>query len=196
MAALPKPSKKSVLKLIDDLENNPNDRLRILGDTGIVTLVAAVGTSTLSGAAITGVSSVFGLSAAAKIFGWTATLGIGGPAMTVLIGIGSLLVLFAFALTRLIHGGGLAEGRKAELLVSYRQELKTIEANERADSITDEDRTRFILSLRELVKTDAIPVDSAFRMIELVVSGRMLLSQAVSMTKACLETKLPSKFAR
>lgn len=193
---MPKPSKASLLKLIDDLEKNPNDRLRVLGDTGIVTLVAAVGTSTLSGAAITGFSSVFGLSAAAKIFGWTATLGFAGPALPVMIGIGSLLSLFAFALTRLIHGGGLAEGRKAELVEAYRKEPKEIEAKERAESNTDDDVTRFVLSLRELVKTNAIPVDSAFRMIELVVSGHMPLSQAVSMTKACLETKLPSKFSR
>ena len=196
MAVLPTPSKDRLLKLIDDLEKNPNDRARILGDTGIVALVAALGPPTASGAAIYGVSSVFGLLAAAHMFGWAAPLGFGGLPLALMIGVVSALGLLAFFITRLIHGSGLAEGRKAELLGKYRDDLKAIEAKEQAASITDEDRTQFILSLRELVEKDAIPIGSAFRLIETVESGRMPLSQAVSMTTACLDARLRSKFAR
>ena len=47
-----------------------------------------------------------------------------------------------------------------------------------------------------IIDADAIPIDSAFRMIELVEAGRMPLSQAVSLTKDCLETKIPRQFLR
>jgi hypothetical protein len=198
VAPLPKVSKDTLLKLIEGLEKRPNDKLRVLGDAGIVILPMS-GASAASVATIVCIKSVFGLSAAAQLFGWMSALSIAGPSMALILACASSLGLLAYAITRLIHGGGMAEGRKAELLEKYSDQVKAIEAKEQAASVTDVDRTQFILSLREIVDADAIPIGSAFRMIEMVEAGRMPLSQAVSLTKACLETKLlklPKQFPR
>ena len=193
MAPLPKVSKQRLLELIDELQERPNDKLRVLGQVGIVS-VTATSAPVASVAAIAGVKSVFGLSAAAHLFGWMPALLITGPSLPLIIACASSLGLFAYAFTRLIHGGGVAEGHKAALLEKYRIQVKDIEAEKQAALVTDVDRTQFILSLRELIDADAIPIGSAFRMIEMVEAGRMPLSDAISMSKACLDTKLPKKF--
>ena len=195
MATLPKVSKERLLTLIDELKEKPNDKGRLLGDVGIVSL-AATGAQAASVAAITGIKSVFGLSAAAKLFGWMTVISFTGPSLALLLACASGLGFAAYAITRLIHGGGIAEGRKAELLGKYQEDFSSIEAKEQAASVTDVDRTHFILSLRELIDANAIPIGSAFRMIEMVEAGRMPLSQAVSLTKACLETKRPKQHSR
>lgn len=195
LPVLPKPSKERLIVLIDDLENNPNDKFRVLGEVGVMS-ITATGAHVVSVAAIGGVKSVFGLSAAVHLFGWMSALSITGPSLAFVLACASGLGLLAYAFTRLIHGGGVAEGRKAELLEKYRDDVKAIEAKERALSITDHDRTEFILSLRELIDADAIPIGSAFRIIELVETGRMPISQAVSMIRDCLETKLPLQSLR
>ena len=195
MAPLPKVSKQRLLELVDELQERPNDKLRVLGQVGIVS-VTATSAPVASVAAIAGVKSVFGLSAAAHLFGWMPALLITGPSLPLIIACASGLGLFAYAFTRLIHGGGVAEGHKAALLEKYRIQVKDIDAEKRAALVTDVDRTQFVLSLRELIDADAIPIGSAFRMIEMVEAGRMPLSDAVSMSKACLETKLPKHFSR
>jgi hypothetical protein len=43
MAAPPKPTKEKLLKMIDELENNPEDKASILGDAGITLIGAGLG---------------------------------------------------------------------------------------------------------------------------------------------------------
>lgn len=195
MARLTKVSKQTLLGLIDQLKEKPDDKFRILGQAANVA-ITATGAPLLSVAVITGVKSIFGLSAAAHLFGWMPALLVTGPPLALILACASALGLCAYAFTRLIHGGGMAEGRKAELLEKFRDQVKDIEAKEQAASVTEIDKTEFILSLREIIDADAIPIASAFRMIELVEAGRMPLSQAVSLTKDCLETKIPRQLSR
>jgi hypothetical protein len=190
MAPLPKVSKERLLRLIDELKNNPNDKIRVLGEVGIVS-ISASGAPLASVAAIAGVKSVFGLSVAAQFFGWMPALFLTGLSLTLLIGFVSGLGLLGYALANMVRSGGVAEGHKAALLEKYRIQVKDIEAAHQSTSITDADRTHFIISLRELVNADAIPIASAFRMIEMVEAGRMPISQAIAMSKACMETKPP-----
>ena len=178
MALSSEVSKERLLALIDELKDKPNDKLRLLGDVGIVSFTAT-GAPMASVAAITCVKSVFGLSAAAKLFGLMPALLITGPSVTILLFCASGLGMLAYAVTRLIHGGGVAEGRKTELLINCQDRVKQIEAKERSATITDEDRNNFIISLRALIDADEMQIASAFKMIELVESGRMPLSQAV-----------------
>ena len=63
----------------------------------------------------------------------------------------------AYGVSRLIYDGGLAEGRKAELLQQYRESARSLEAKERANSITEQDKTRFIISTKELIDKDKFP---------------------------------------
>ncbi len=190
MAPLPKVSKERLLQLIDELKNNLNDKIRVLGEVGIVS-VSASGAHLASVAAVAGIKSVFDLSVAAQFFGWIPALFLTGLSLTLLIGFASGLGLLGYALANMVRSGSVAEGHKAALLEKYRIQVKDIEAAEQSTSITDDDRTKFIISLRELVNADVIPIASVFRIIEMVEAGRMPLSQALAMSKACMETQPP-----
>jgi len=67
MAPKPKVSKEQLLDLIDRLQENPNDKLGVLGQVGIVS-ISVSGAPLASVAAIAGVKSAFGLSVAAQFF--------------------------------------------------------------------------------------------------------------------------------
>jgi hypothetical protein len=190
VALKPKISKEKLEGLINALQKNPNDKVRLLGDVGIVS-ISASGAPLASVAAIAGVKSIFGMSFAAQIFGWAPALLLTGLPLTLLIGFASVFGLLGYSLAQMVRNGGAAEGHKAALLEQYRLQVKEVEAAEQSASITDADRTQFIISLRELINADAIPIASAFRMIEMVEAGRMPLSQAIAMSKACMETKPP-----
>lgn len=89
----------------------------------------------------------------------------------------------------MIHGGGLSEGRKLELLQKYREDARSMEAKERSGNINDADRTHFILSMRELIDTDVISPDKAFKLIEQVEQGCIPLSQAFALIQALIAEK-------
>lgn len=190
MATKPKVSKVHLLGLIDELQRNPNDKVRVLGEVGIV----SIGASTYplaSAAAIVGVKAVFGLSAAAHCFGWLPALFWTGPGLPILVGYASVMGLLPYGLARMVRGCGAAEGHKAAHPGKYRIQVKEIDAAEQSATVTEADRTQFILSLRTLIDADAIPTDSAFRMIEMVEAGRMPLAQPMAMAQACRTSKSP-----
>lgn len=177
MAKSPAVSRKQILRMIDELETSPNDKMRILGESGITLVGAGLGAAsaaTLAGAA--GATTVLGSTtlagalpfvAAATPVGWV-------------IGSAAAAGFMVFAIARLIRGGGLAEGRKYELLSHYREREQELRARESAGEITEVDRTQFIVALREIVEKDAIRPDQAFRLIEQVEAGRISLTQAFS----------------
>jgi hypothetical protein len=193
-----KATRKQLLKLIDELEKRPTDRVRLLGDVGITAIGAGLGAAaagTIAGVA--GVTSFFGLTtaagwigvtvAAATPIGWIAAIATGAGAA-------------AYGVTRLIRGGSMAEGRKLELLQKFREDAKRVEAKERAKSIVDTDRTQFIVSLRELIDKSVLPPEKAFKLIELVEEGTLPLAQAFSHIAVLLGEKaanpmLPTKLS-
>ena len=169
-------TKKQLLNMINELEKKPYDKIRILGDSGITLIGAglgAAGAGTLANAF--GATSIFGVTTVARLVGVTAL-----TATPVGWVIGSTLAAGAltWGISRMIRGGGLSEGRKLQLLQKYREEVKNTEAKERSGDIVDSDRTRFILSLRELIDKNLIPPGKAFKLIEQVEQGRITLSQA------------------
>ncbi|MFN3302925.1 MAG: hypothetical protein ACK44A_04315 [Roseateles sp.] len=175
-----KPTKKQLLKVIDDLERSPADRVRILGDVGIASVGAVLGAAgagtvaTLAGA--TSAFSLFGITvAAATPVGWVVGTALAGGAL-------------AYGVSRLIRNGGLSEGRKRELLQLYRERLQEMQRRERAHGVTEPDRNRFIASLREVIEKDAISAEKAFQLIEAVESGAMPLSQAYQLVVGILES--------
>ncbi len=86
-------TKKQLLKVIDELQNSPNDRGRILGDVGITTVGVGLGAAgaatiaTVAGAttipALTTAASWIGITAvAATPLGWFVGAAIGGGALS------------------------------------------------------------------------------------------------------------------
>lgn len=180
-------SKKQLLKMIDDLEKHPHDRVRILGDAGITVMAAGIGAAaagTIATAA--GATSIFGVStiaswagitvAAATPVGWIVAGAVASGAA-------------AYGVSRLIRGGAMAEGRKAELLQRYCADAKRMAAKERSGQVTDLDRTAFVVSLRELVGKNVINPENAFRLIEQVERGHVPLSQAMRLIESLLAEK-------
>jgi hypothetical protein len=173
-------SKKQLLNVIDELQQKPGDRVRLLGDLGITTLggtlgVAAAGTvAALAGAtaipAVTTAASWIGITVvAATPVGWL----IGGAAAGGAI---------AYGVSRLIHNGGLSEGRRAELLVHYQERLQAIRRKEtrteNGEQVSVGDKNQFIGALREIVARNAIQPVRALDLIQNVENGRISLSDA------------------
>lgn len=135
--------------------------------------LGAASASTIAGAA--GATTLLGSSALASALPVLASTPVGW-----VIGSGAAVGVLVFALVRVLVGGGIAEGRKLELLNQYREREQLLKAKETAGAITDVDRTQFIIALREVVEKDAIRPDQAFRLIEQVEAGRISLAQAFS----------------
>jgi len=173
-------TKKQLLRAIDELERHPRDRARILGDIGITATGAVLGwAASASAASMAGATAVTGLAAKiASAFGLTVV--IATPASWV---IGSTIAggALAYGLSRLVRGGGIAEGRKRELLHSYRQQLSEALARERAGTISNADRTRFYVSLRDAIRYDLISPETATEVISRVESGHLPISRAIAL---------------
>lgn len=182
-----KVSKAQLLKLIEELEKNPSDKGRILGDAGITLVGAGLGAAAAGTvAAAVGVTSIPVITGAAALISVSATA---STPVGWVIGVAAVGAAAAYGVSRLIRGGGLAEGRKAELLTVYREQARAMEERERTGTITPEDRIRFIVSLRELIQRNEIPPQTAIRLIEQVEQGRISLSGAMHMIQAILEKK-------
>lgn len=177
-------SRTKLLKIINDLEQRPHDKIRILGDAGITVIAAGLGAAaagTIASAA--GVTSIFGVTTVASWVGISVSMATPvGWTIAATVASGAA----AYGITRLIRGGGLAEGRKAELLAHYRAELAAILVKEEAGSVSDQDRTAFVISLRDLIEHGILGPDQAFRLIEQVERGTLALSLSMQLISALL----------
>lgn len=184
MTDTPKISKVQLLKIIDDIEKNPNDKFRILGDAGISLVGVGLGAAAAGSlAAAAGATSIAGLTTAAS---WVGLSVVAATPVGWIVGSALAGGTVAYGISRLVRGGSLAEGRKAELLQGYREAAKDFAAIEAAGEVSNHDRSAFILSLRELIDKNAIPPANAFRLIEQVEQGRIQLSQAFILMQGLL----------
>lgn len=179
MSAPAKPTKAQLVKLIDDLERAPEDKGRILGDVGItfvgVGLGAAAATSVASAL---GATSIFGVTTAAH---WLGLSVLSVTPVGWILGGAAAGGAAVYTVSRLIRNGGMSEGKKAELLIQYQEQMRVIAAKEEAGNISDIDRMSFLIALRELISKDVIPPDVAFRFVERVESGTLAISQAFAL---------------
>jgi hypothetical protein len=183
-------TKQQLIKMIEELKNQPNDKVRILGDAGVSLVGAGLGAAaagTLASAA--GATSIAGVTTVA---GWLGIAAVATTPVGWIIGAAAAGGAVAYGISRLIHGGGLSEGRKKELLLKYKEDAKAIEAKEIAGSITDQDKTIFIVSIRELIQTNAITPEKAKDLIEYVENGRIPISQALTLIQGLLTEKQSS----
>lgn len=177
--------KKQLLKVIDDLEASPSDRVRILGDLGITSVGIGLGAAAAGTVAtIAGATSIPVVSAAASWLGITA---VAATPVGWVIGAALAGGALAYGVSRLIRDGGMSEGRKRELLQVYKERLQEVKRREQAKEIAAPDRNRFITSLREMIEKDAITPKKAFHLIDAVERGAMPLSQAYSLVAGLLE---------
>lgn len=177
-------TKKQLLKAIDELEKNPNDRVRILGDLGVSLVGVGLGAAAAgSAAAIAGATSIPVLTTAAS---WVGISAVAATPIGWTLGIAAAGGALAYGVSRLIRSGGMSEGRKRELVQVYQDRLRETQLRERTERITASDRNQLISGLRELIEKDAIAPQKAFQVIEAVEAGSMSVSQAYSLITAIL----------
>jgi hypothetical protein len=159
--------KAELLHLVNELEKHPSDRLRLLGDAGIT----AVGAAACGTAAMTLGASSLVTVAGISLFTVAAPIGL-------VIGAGVAGAAVFYGISRLIHDGGKREAQMERLRQDYEKRVKEMEQAERRARVTEDDRTRFIVSMRPLIEQGRIPADTARRLIAAVESGKMPLSHA------------------
>jgi len=181
------PSKSQLLRMIDDLQKNPDDKVRIFGDAGISVVGAGLGAAaagTLAAAA--GVTTIPLLSTAAS---WIGVSLFAATPVGWVVGVAAAGGALAYGASRLILDGGISEGRQKELLQKYQEDLRNIVAKERAGTIKSSDKMLFFVSLRELIEKNIITPEQSFKLIGQVEQGRIPLSQAYSLIQALLQEK-------
>lgn len=176
MSANKTPTKEQILKSIEQLEKNPHDKLAILGDIGIG-VVGAVGAGAAA-AAFGGASFLFGLITVAPPVG----LVVGGAALGAAALVGAKRMLF---------DGTFDQGKKAEMLKNLKEQLRDIEAKERASKLEDSDKTKFIVSLKEPVRLDLISPKDAQDLIRAVESGQIAIKEAIKMVEDVVKAAKP-----
>jgi hypothetical protein len=188
MEKIEKITKKQLVRMISELEKSPNDKVRILGQTGITLVGAGLGAAaagTIAGMA--GATSIWG---ATTLAGWAGVTVAAATPVGWVVGCAAAAGALVYGVSRIIRGGTLSEGRKLELLRKYREELRHINVRETAGSITDSDRTRFICSMRELIDKELLAPQMAFRLIEQVEGGAIPISRAIGLIEDILVNSL------
>ena len=184
-----KVTKEQILKAIEQLEKNPNDKMGILGDIGIVGVGAVLGAGaagTVAAAAgataipiVTTVGSWLGLSLlGATPVGWVVGTAAAGGAI-------------AYGVSRLTRGGGYNEAKQAEILKQLKEQLREVETKERASKLGESDKTKFIVSLKEPVRLNLISPKEAQDLMRAVETGQIPIKEAINMVKAIVEAAKP-----
>lgn len=163
-----KPTKDQLLKAIEDLEKNPNDNLGFLADIGIGAVGAAGGGAAAS---VLGSSAIF--------FG---LLPVAAP-LGVVVGGAALGGMALVGLKKVLFDGTYMEGKKAEMLNQLKEQLRDVEAKERASHIKDDDKTKFHLFLKDPIMLDWISPQDAQSLINAVQNGQMPLTEAYKLVQ-------------
>jgi len=176
MSANKTPTKEQILKSIEQLEKNPHDKLGILADIGIGVVGAA--SAGAAAAAFGGGSILFGLIAVAPPVG----LVVGGAALGAAALVGAKRMLF---------DGTFDQGKQAEMLKQLKEQLRDVEAKERASKLQDSDKTKFIVSLKEPVRLNLISPKDAQDLIRAVESGQIAIKEAIKMVEDVVKAAKP-----
>lgn len=160
-------TKEELLKAIEQLENNPDDRINFLTDIGAVG-IGAVG----AGAA----AFAFGGTTTSILFGLV-TIPVAAPIGVIAVG-AALGGAALFGAKRFLFDGTSQQGKREEMLRQLKDKLQEIENEERKSTISDEDKTEFYSFLKEPLKLDLISAEESQKLMELVEKGELSLSDA------------------
>lgn len=166
-------SKKQLIKMIQQLKKDPENLAGILGEFGIAGVGAVAGGAA---AAILGTSAV-SIPVVTALTGVTLL-----AAAPVALVAGSAVAVGAatYGVVKFIKGNGYDEGKRRELLRTYQERLKEVEAKDRQNTLSNSDKSKFYLVLEEPLKLDLISPQDAQALIEAVQSGKMSLKDAYS----------------
>jgi hypothetical protein len=173
-------TKEQLLKAIEQLEKNPNDKLGILADIGIGVVGAAGG-----GAA----AAFFGATTAPILFGLMA-LPVAAP-IGIIVGGVALGAAGLVGAKKILFDGTFTEGKQAEMLKQLQEQLREVEAKERTSKLGESDKTKFIVSLKEPLRLNLITPEDAEKLIKAVENGQMPLKDAIKIVKDLVKSAKP-----
>lgn len=168
MSANKTPTKEQILKAIEQLEKNPHDKLGILADIGIGVVGAAGAGAAV--AAFGGVPVLFGLITVA-------------PPVGLVVGAAALGAAGLVGVKRMLSDGTFDQGKQAEMVENLKEQLRDVEAKERASKLEDSDKNKFIVSLKEPVRLNLISPKDAQDLIRAVESGQIAIKEAIKMVE-------------
>ncbi|MEG4290323.1 hypothetical protein Q5692_17455 [Microcoleus sp. C2C3] len=189
MSGNKKVTKEQILKALEQLEKNPNDKMGILGDIGIVGVGAVLG----AGAAGT-VAAAAGATAipiVTTVGSWLGLSLLGATPVGWVVGTAAAGAAIAYGVSRLTKGGGYNEAKQAEILKQLKEQLREVETKERASKLGESDKTKFIVSLKEPIELNLISPQDAQDLIRAVESGQIPIKEAINMVKAIVEAAKP-----
>jgi hypothetical protein len=173
-------TKAQLLKAIEQLEKNPHDKLGILADVGI----GVVGAGAAGGAAV-----LFGGGSVPILFGLMA-LPVAAP-LGVVIGGAALGAAGLVGAKRIFFDGKFSDGQRAEMLNQLKEQLKQVETKEQASQLNENDKTQFIISLKEPIKHGLISPEDAQNLINAVQNGQIKLKEAIQMVRNIVQSAKP-----
>jgi len=168
-------SKEELLKAIEQIENNPDDRINFLTDIGAIG-VGAVG----AGAA----AFAFGGTAVPILFGLI-TIPVAAP-IGVVAGAAALGGAALFGVKRFLIDGTHQQGQREEILRQLKEKLRELETEERKSTIGENDKNKFYSFLKEPLKLNLISPEDAQRLMELVEKGELSISDAYQVVQDIL----------
>jgi hypothetical protein len=179
-------TKEQLLKAIEQLEQNPTDKVGILADVGIVgvgAVLGAAGAGTL--ATVAGATSIPVLT---TVGSWVGVTLVGATPIGWVVGTAAAGAAVAYSVSRLVKGSGYDEGKKKQLLTQSKERLKDVEAKEKASSIKDDDKTQFHIFLKEPLRLNLITPKQAQDLITAVESGQLPLKEAYQLVQDVIES--------
>jgi hypothetical protein len=168
-------SKDELLKAIEQIEKNPDDRINFLTDIGAIG-VGAVG----AGAA----AFAFGGTAVPILFGLI-TVPVAAP-IGVVAGAAALGGAALFGVKRFLIDGTHQQGKREEMLRQLKEKLREMETEERKSTIGDNDKNEFYSFLKEPLKLNLISPEDAQRLMEVVEKGELSISDAYQVVQEIL----------
>ena len=167
------PNKEQILKAIEKLEKNPHDKIGILSDIGIG-VVGAAGAG--YAASLLGASALF--------FG---LVPVAAP-IAVVAGGAALGGLALVGIKKMLFDGTFDEGKKSEMLKQLKENLRQVEAKERASKLGDSDKNQFYVLLKDPVELELISPKDAQDLIAAVESGQVPLKEAYQLVQDLIKS--------
>lgn len=178
-------TKEQLLKAIEELQNNPTDKVGILADVGIAGVGAVLGVAG-AGTLATAVGAT-SIPVLTTVGSWVGLTLVGATPVGWFVGTAAAGAAVAYGVSRLVKGSGYDEGKTKQLIVQSKEKLKELEVKERASSVGDNDKTEFHIFLKEPVRLDLISPKQAQDLITTVESGQLPLKEAYELVQEVIE---------
>lgn len=172
------PSKQQLLKTLKELEENPNDSARILGEIGI---------AVFAGGAVAVAIAAIGVQVSIPIV--TALTGIvlvGAAPVGLVVGGAVAGGAVAWGLTQLVKHGSKMEATKAKIKEDIKKNIKDIEVKERASNVQAKDLGYFYGVLHKALDANLISNQDVFNLLQAISNGQMSLSEGYKLMENIL----------